>query len=158
MLYKCQTANCNVLIFFVQIITDAAPVCKRAGKLIEGTYRHIFWTPCCVHALNNALKDIGKIDWVKNVVAEARDLQMFICNHHTSLALFRSFSKKEFLKPADTRYATYFILLQRMIEVQEALQSMVVCVEWKRWPESQTQEGKRLRDKVLDENWWTEAR
>ena len=49
----------------VQVITDSALVCKSAGLMIEGAYRHIFWTPCCVHALNNALKDIGKIEWVK---------------------------------------------------------------------------------------------
>jgi hypothetical protein len=94
----------------VQVITDSTRVCKSAGLMVEGTYRHIFWTPCCVHALNNALKDIGKLDWVKQTVAEAKEIQMFICNHHTSLALFRTFSKKEFFKPVETRYAIYFIL------------------------------------------------
>ena len=141
----------------LQVITDAAPVCQRAGKMIEQKYKNIFLTPCCVHALNNALKDIGKIDWVKEMVAQARDMQMFICNHHTSLALFQTFSK-EFIKQGDTRYATYFILLERMIEVQDALQSMVVCTEWKRWPESRTEEGKKIRDKVLDDTWWTQAK
>lgn len=55
-----------------------------------------------MHALINNLKDIGKIDWVKVVVSEARDVQMFICNNHTSLVLFKAFSKKEFLKPMET--------------------------------------------------------
>ena len=45
----------------VQVITDSAPMCKSVGLMIEGAYRHIFWTPC-VHSLNNALKDIGKIE------------------------------------------------------------------------------------------------
>ncbi|XP_059068491.1 uncharacterized protein LOC131858996 [Cryptomeria japonica] len=67
---------------------------------------------------------------MKQVVAEARDIQMFIWNHHTSLALFRSFSKKEFLKPIETRYATYFILLERMLEVHDPLQLMVVNPEY----------------------------
>ena len=91
----------------VQVITGSAPVCKSVGLMIEGAYRHIFWTPCCVHSLNNALKDTGKIEWVKQVVLEAREVQMFICNHHTSLALFRFFSKKEFLKLAETRYVNF---------------------------------------------------
>lgn len=108
--------------------------------------------------MNNALKDIGKIPWVKTMVAEARDLQMFICNRHTSLALFRSFSKKEFIKPVETRYTTYFLLLERMLEVENALQSMVVTPAWRKWPESQTEEGKRPRDKVLDSHWWDDVR
>jgi len=40
------------------IITDNAPVCKAAGSIVEGMYPHIFWTPCVVHTLNLALKNI----------------------------------------------------------------------------------------------------
>ena len=91
----------------VQVITNFAPVCKSTGMMMEGAYRHIFWTSCCVHALNNALKDTGNLEWVNKAVLEAREVQMFICNHHTSLALFRSFYNKEFLKPAETRYVNF---------------------------------------------------
>ncbi|KAI5425240.1 hypothetical protein KIW84_031154 [Lathyrus oleraceus] len=42
----------------VQIITDNALVCKDVGSIVEGTYPHIFWTPCVVHTLNLALKSI----------------------------------------------------------------------------------------------------
>jgi hypothetical protein len=72
------------------------------------------------------LKDIGKIGWIRVVVNDARDVQMFICNHHTSHSLFRTFFKIEFFKPIDTIYASYVILLERMIELQEALRLMVM--------------------------------
>ena len=45
---------------------------------VEVAYRHIWWTPCCVHAMNNALKDMGKIAWIRNVVNDGREVQMFI--------------------------------------------------------------------------------
>ena len=141
----------------VQVVTDAAAVCRSAGLLIQDKYRHIFWTPCCVHALNNALKDIGKIEWVSSLVTTARNVQMFICNHHTSLAMYRSHSRKEFLKPTKTRYASYFLLLERMLEVQPALQAMVVTPEWSRWAESKTDEGKKIRVQILDNDWWTDC-
>ena len=138
----------------VQVVTDAATVCRSAGLLVQSTYRHIFWTPCCVHALNNALKDIGKIDWVTTLVSAARDVQMFICNHHTSLAMYRAHSRKEFLKPTDTRYASYFLLLERMLEIQPTLQAMVVTPDWNRWTESKTEEGRRIRLQISDNDWW----
>jgi len=141
----------------VQVVTDAAAVCRSAGLLVQSKYKHIFWTPCCVHALNNALKDIGKICWVSTIVLAARDVQMFICNHHTSLAMYRAHSSKEFLKPTDTRYASYFLLLERMLEVQPALQAMVVSPDWNRWTESKTEEGKKIRLQILDNDWWTEC-
>jgi hypothetical protein len=42
----------------VQVITNNAYVMKAAGSLIEAEYPHIFWTPCVVHTLNLALKNI----------------------------------------------------------------------------------------------------
>jgi len=42
----------------VQIITDNAAVCKAAGMLIELEFSSIYWTPCVVHTLNLALKNI----------------------------------------------------------------------------------------------------
>jgi Protein of unknown function (DUF 659) len=44
--------------YVVQVITDNAPVCKAARKIIEQEYPNIFWTPCVVHTLNLALKNI----------------------------------------------------------------------------------------------------
>ena len=138
-------------------MTDAAIVCKSVGLLVQSRYRHIFWTPCCVHAFNNALKDIGKIEWVSSLVLAARDVQMFICNHHTSLAMYRTHSRKEFLKPTDTRYASYYLLLDRMLEVKPALQAMVVTPDWNRWTGSKTNEGKKVRLQILDDDWWADC-
>ena len=44
----------------VQVVTNAAAMCRSARLLIQGRYRNIFWNPYCVHPLNNALKGIGK--------------------------------------------------------------------------------------------------
>ena len=47
---------------------------KSAGALIEGEYPKIFWTPCVLHTLNLALKNIcaakntKKNEHMRNVV------------------------------------------------------------------------------------------
>jgi hypothetical protein len=90
------------------------------------------------------MRGIGEIEWVSGLVTTTRNVQMFICNHHTSLAMYRSHSKKEFLKPTEPRYASYFLLLERMLEVQQALQAMIATPEWSRWAESKKDEGATL--------------
>nr|GFA81777.1 hAT dimerization domain, ribonuclease H-like domain protein [Tanacetum cinerariifolium] len=42
--------------------------CKAAGQLIESQFPHIYWTPCVVHTLNLAVKNICSpmARWVKN--------------------------------------------------------------------------------------------
>jgi len=42
----------------VQVVTDNAPVCKATGLIIEAEFPSIYWTPCVVHTLNLALKNI----------------------------------------------------------------------------------------------------
>ena len=42
----------------VQIVTDDAHVGKAAGLIIEAEFPSIYWTPCVVHTLNLALKNI----------------------------------------------------------------------------------------------------
>jgi len=39
-----------------------------AGKMIEDEYPTIAWTPYATHILYLLLEDIGKIDWIKDVV------------------------------------------------------------------------------------------
>jgi hypothetical protein len=68
----------------VQVITDVASLCRFAGLMIQRRYTHLFWAPCCVHDLNNTLKDIGKISWVTRIILDAKEAQMFICHHHAS--------------------------------------------------------------------------
>lgn len=45
----------------LQVITYVTTIYERESQMIENTYKHIFWTLCCAHVLNNALKEIGKI-------------------------------------------------------------------------------------------------
>ncbi len=101
---------------------DSAAICKVAGRKLQARFPHITFTLCTPHCLDLLLEDMGKLDWVSSVIAEARTALKFITNHHKSLALFRSLSKLELLKPGETRFATNFIMLQRMHEVKASLQ------------------------------------
>jgi hypothetical protein len=118
----------------VQVITDNAPVCKVAGLIVESRYDHIFWTPCIVHNLNLILEEIDiKVPWIKELTGQAREMIKFITNHHQSQAIFREYSKLELLKVVETRYASNFIMLGRLVEVKQPLISMVVSQLWVEW-------------------------
>jgi hypothetical protein len=105
----------------VQVCMDSGAVYKAAGRKLEVHFPHITFTPCTPHCLDLLLEDMGKLDWVSSVIAKARTTLKFITNHHKSLALFKSLSKLELLKLGETRFATNFIMLQRMHEVKASL-------------------------------------
>ncbi|XP_057816873.1 uncharacterized protein LOC131030158 [Cryptomeria japonica] len=142
----------------VLVVTDIAPVCKVAGMLVQKTYRQIFWTPCCVHSLNNALKDISKFQWITDLIEKGGKIQMFIWNNHHTQAIYRNFAKVELLKLVDTRFASYFILLDRLCEVKGALCSIVVSDAWATWKQSTSDIAVEVRGMVLDQYSWVDIK
>ena len=102
----------------VQIIIDNAPVCKAAGSIVEGTYPHIFWTPCVVHTLNLALKSICapkntpsnevvylECKWISAIAEDGFYIKFFIMNHSMRFAMFKEFVHLMFLSISETKFA-----------------------------------------------------
>jgi hypothetical protein len=106
----------------VQVCMDSAAICKATGRKLETCFPHITFTRYTPHCLDLLLEDMGKLDWVSSVIAEARTTLKLITNHHKSLTLSRSLSKLQLLKPGETRFATNFIMLHHMHEVKASLQ------------------------------------
>ena len=110
----------------IQIITDYASVCKSVGAIIEGKYPHIFWTSCLMHSLNLALKIICaaknteanviayvQCNWSTEVSDDAMVIKNFIMNHSMRLAMFNKYSNLKLLAIAETRFASWIIILKR---------------------------------------------
>ncbi|XP_017226357.1 uncharacterized protein LOC108202472 [Daucus carota subsp. sativus] len=102
----------------VQVITDNAPLCKAAGMIVETQYPHIFWTPCVVHTLNLALKNIcdpshiesnrdafTECHWITEVADRASMVKDFILNHNMVLTMFNNVAPLKLLGVAETRFA-----------------------------------------------------
>jgi hypothetical protein len=140
----------------IQVVTDSATVCKVAGRLVEQEFSWITWTPCTPHSLDLLLEDVGKLPWVAEVVVEAKAVVKFITNHRQSQVLFRGKSTLDLLKPGDTCFATNFIMLDRMLEVREVLQELVVGREWREWngKSNHSDDGDKVRDCVLRSGFW----
>ena len=123
----------------VQVITDNAPVCKAAGMLIEAQYNHIFWTPCVVHTLNLALKNIcaarntdansvvyDECSLINIVASDVSFIKNYIANHSMQLAMYIDHSNLKLLDVAETRFASVVVMLKRFITVKEGLKQLVI--------------------------------
>ncbi len=70
--------------------------------------------------------------------------------------MFHEKSALDLLKPGDTRFATNFIMLDRMLEVREALQELVVGREWREWngKSNHSDDKDEVRVCVLGSGFW----
>ncbi|KAG6491142.1 hypothetical protein ZIOFF_052474 [Zingiber officinale] len=151
----------------VQVVTDNAPVCKAAGLLVEAKYPHIFWTPCVVHTLNLALKNIcaptdslqnkeafDECKWIAEVANDASMIKNFIMNHNMRLSMFNDNSNLKMLSLADTRFASTIIMLKRFRQIKKCLENMVISERWDLYKEDDVVKAKVVKYKILDDQFW----
>jgi hypothetical protein len=148
----------------VQVITDNASNCQSAGLKIEGHYKNIFWTPCVVHTLNLAMKDIcdpknsvgdnAELTWIKEAGEDAFYIKNYIMNHGMRLSMFNVFSKLKFLAIAETRFASLHIMLKRLMLIKSSLEKMVLSDEWNNYKEDDLEKAATVKQMILNEVWW----
>jgi hypothetical protein len=108
----------------VQLITDSAANCKKAGEEVQKRYLcllqlfvcdhvlvlslfrfpHIQWTPCTAHIIDLYLEDIGKLEWAAKRIKEAKAIVKLVTLHHAPHAIFRSKATLELVKPGMQAY------------------------------------------------------
>ncbi|XP_078150193.1 uncharacterized protein LOC144545498 [Carex rostrata] len=139
----------------VHIVTDNARNYVAAGRLLEGEFPSLYWSPCAAHCINLMLSDMGKLVEVGAVVDKASSMTKYIYNHCYPLHLMRQFTKgREILRPAPTRFATNFIALQSIYTQKDALRAMVACREWTISSYAKEKKGKKFKEDVLDQQFW----
>ena len=133
----------------LQVITNNASNYVAVRRLLEDKHPTIWWTPCATHCLDLMLEDIGKIEWVRKCVEQAKSITRYIYNHSWVLTLMRKCTRgKELVKPAITIFATNFLTLQSLIEQKVNLRKMFSCDEWNASQWSKKTDGKDNVDKV----------
>ncbi|XP_028080801.1 uncharacterized protein LOC114282356 [Camellia sinensis] len=150
----------------VQVITYDVPNCKAAGHLIEAQFPHIFWTPCVVHTLNPALKNIcaamnvennsvafEECNWIIEIVGDVMMIKNFICNHCMRLAMYNRFVSLKLLLIAETHFASSIIMLKRIKLIKQGIQTMVISDKWSCYRNDDIGKAKFVKDKLLDDFW-----
>ncbi|XLR22794.1 hypothetical protein S83_050694 [Arachis hypogaea] len=149
----------------VQIMTDNAPVCKAAGLLIEAEFSSVYWTPCVVHTLNLALKDIcaaknteknnfvyQECSWITQIAEDASFIKNFIVNHHMRLSIFNEFNTLKLLNVAPTRFASTNVMLKRFRLLKQDLKEMVISEKWSSYKEDNIGKAEYYSHQWLKEN------
>ena len=147
----------------VQIATDNASVMKAAAEIITNKYDHIYFQGCAVHAMNLLLGDIAKAKWITEVLKKARTIVTFIKKRHMPLAVFRKHEKKYSLVLAGkTRFGSNFMMVDRLLEVRQALEQSVVDEQWTSYVTTLRDDRKKktrtmsrdVKKNILDDHFW----
>jgi hypothetical protein len=99
----------------VQLVTDNGANYMAADRILMDWIPTLFWTPCAAHCLDLMLEDIGKLKDFKKPIAYAKRVTTFIYRHGRILSAMREkTSGMDLVRPAATRFATYFLTLKSL--------------------------------------------
>ena len=146
----------------VQVCTDNDRSILNASKIITEKYPHIYMQGCAAHAMDLLLEDWGKATWIKETVEKAKLLVKFVKKRHMPLAVFRKHEAKfSLLMLGQTIFASHFIMIDRLLNVKEALEQTVVDPQWTAYISKRSRDGRdkartarTIETVVLNEHFW----
>ncbi|XP_059290150.1 uncharacterized protein LOC132043702 [Lycium ferocissimum] len=96
----------------IQVVTDNASENEKASHMMQGTFPHIYWTPCAAHCINLIFGDIFKINPYASVFSKATKIYAYISQRPLLLNLMRKFTnERNLVRPGKSRFATAFLTL-----------------------------------------------
>ncbi|CAH9126863.1 unnamed protein product, partial [Cuscuta epithymum] len=128
--------------------------------MLVGKYPTMYKTKCAAHGIQLLFKDIYKdLEWVRSAVDDAKSIQSFMYRHQIITGLMRDATNgRELKKPCATRFASNFIALQSVLEVENALRFFVASPIWRGLEYTKSSEGKRVTCIIQDPDFWTRAK
>ncbi|GBG80364.1 hypothetical protein CBR_g30732 [Chara braunii] len=145
------------------ICTDSASAYVVATNMLQGPqqrpeHRQITWLPCAVHVCNKMLSDIGcSGPWSKDIIVRGRAMVRFIEEHGAALHIFQGESTQMgLIYPCETRFASVFAMVERLLAVRSALERTVDGDTWRMvpWDHSVCQLARWVRWQVRHGSWW----
>ncbi|KAG9446600.1 hypothetical protein H6P81_012728 [Aristolochia fimbriata] len=135
----------------VQVITENTANYRIAGKSLEEKRKSLFWTPCAAYSIDQILEDFMKIKMVGECMEKGKRITKFIYNRPWLLNLMKkeyTFGR-ELVRPAVTRSATGFLILQSLLEHRNGLKTLFQSEKWASSRFAKLDEGKEI-EKILN--------
>jgi len=142
----------------VQVITNNGINYVLVGKLLEKKNTHLYWTPCAAHCIDLMLEDIWELPLIKKTTQRGVSFVGFIYSHSSTLSLLRKFTnKRELVRHVVIRFATSYLLLQRLHQEKGNLRKMFTFDEWSNNKLSKEAKGREATKIVLMLSFWNQA-
>ncbi|GBG81465.1 hypothetical protein CBR_g32455 [Chara braunii] len=113
------------------------------------------------------MRDICKQQWAANIINKANKVVNFFRLHRwprsqlrTQLLQFLELKCTCLLRPAQTRFGTHYVMLQRLVVCAKAITRIVNGLAWENmvWRKDIREKAFFVEENVLDKTFWTEVK
>ncbi|POO01157.1 Ribonuclease H-like domain containing protein [Trema orientale] len=143
----------------VQFITDSASNFESAGDMLVGKYPHMYKTRCVAHGIQLLLRDMyDDVSWIQQVLDDSKLIFAHIYDHTDVLSMMRVHTNgRELKRPCVTRFASYFLMLQSILNVGDELRRLVASSEWMRLDYSKKEMAEKVTATIQSSEYWSQS-
>ncbi|XP_059638798.1 uncharacterized protein LOC132281076 [Cornus florida] len=144
----------------VQFITDNASNFESAGDMLIGKYPRMYKTRCAVHGIQLLLKDIySEVLWIHDIIDDAKLIVTYLYKHTIILSLMREHTNhKELKHPCAARFASNFLMVQSILEVEDGLRLLVASSEWRGLDYNKRGMGLKVASIIQSVEFWSKGK
>lgn len=136
----------------LQILSYLGTSTESFESLVLSKFPHIFWSPCTLHSVRMLMEDISEMDWMKPIFLCAKRIdQRILTTQHSS-----PFVLTQNLKKCSNPLVPSYCIVQKIYELKQALQDLVVSEVWKRWKMT-NEDDIKIEAAILGEEFWAKA-
>ena len=133
------------------------PIEKLFLEDAESNNAVVRWCP--THAIQLALASMADIDGIDAIIPDVRFVVTFVTSHKRPTAILASISSFGLIKWNDTRFATIFLVFQRVQKLRAKLESAIVDSRWIQYQAAITttdmkDKVERCVDYLRDRSFW----
>ncbi|GBG62466.1 hypothetical protein CBR_g30787 [Chara braunii] len=153
----------------IAICTDSFAGNKSAARMLreDPEFVQIYWIPCTAHCMDLLMHDICKKEWSATIIEKANKVVTFFRVHRwprsqlrTQLLQYPDLKCTCLLRPAQTRFGTNYVMLQRLEVCVRAIIRIMNGLAWERMVWRGDIRGKALfvEETVLDRAFWADVK
>ncbi|KNA17482.1 hypothetical protein SOVF_079610 [Spinacia oleracea] len=127
-------------------------------SVILSKFPNIFWSHCTSHSVLLLMEEMADLDWVKEVVSGAREIEKCVSDFQTSSSTCTDIDIKGSTDKVSQKYAPSFLLVRKILDIKSTLCELVVREEWKQWRLGNALEfGFNVEEIIARETFWDRA-
>lgn len=133
--------------------------CKSSESLILSKFPHLFWSPCTSHSICMLMEEIAELEWIKPAILCAKEIEECVMTFQRSSPGILIQKLKGSSDLISTKFAPSYGIIQRIFQLKEELQQVVVGEDWKQWklciPEDII--GIEVEAAITGDDFWSRA-
>ena len=76
------------------VITDNAPVMKKAWRILEEKYPNVIFFGCIAHNINLIIRDITKLSWIKEIMNDSKEIVKYFKSHNIPSEVLKRYQRR----------------------------------------------------------------